>query len=47
MSVSRISGVVVWHLMHDASGDFELGMEFILFLEEYLLSCGISRGFWD
>jgi len=27
MSVSRIFGVVVWQLMHDVFGDFELGME--------------------
>ncbi len=33
MSVSRIFGVVVWHLMHDVSRDFELGMEWL---------CGIS-----
>jgi hypothetical protein len=30
MSVSRISGVVVWQFMRDVSGDFELGMECVL-----------------
>jgi len=43
----RISGVVVWQFMCDVSGDFELGMECVLSLEEYLLHCGNSKGFWD
>jgi len=30
MNMSRISGVVVWQLMHDVSRDFELGMECVL-----------------
>jgi hypothetical protein len=30
MNVSRISGMVVWPLMHDVFGDFELGMECVL-----------------
>ncbi len=30
MNVSRISGVVVWQLMRDVLGDFELGMEYVL-----------------
>jgi hypothetical protein len=30
MGVSRISGMVVWQLMHDVSKDFEWGMECVL-----------------
>jgi hypothetical protein len=30
MSVSRIFELVVWQLMRDVSGDFELGMECVL-----------------
>jgi hypothetical protein len=30
MSVSRIFELVVWQLMCDVSGDFELGMECVL-----------------
>jgi len=45
MSVSKISGVVVWQLMHDVFGDFKLGMECVLSLEKYLLCCGNSEGF--
>jgi hypothetical protein len=45
--VSRISGVVVWQLMCDVFGDFELDMECVLSLEEYMLHCGNFGGFWD
>jgi hypothetical protein len=45
MSVFKIFGVVVWQLMYDVFGDFELGMECVLSLEEYLLFCGSFRGF--
>jgi hypothetical protein len=31
MNMYKISGVVVWQLMHDVSRDFELGMEYALF----------------
>jgi hypothetical protein len=47
MSMSRISRMVVWQLMHDVSKDFELGMECVLSLEEYLLFSWSSGGFWD
>jgi len=47
MSMSRISGVVVWQLMHDVSGDFELGIKCVLSLEEYPLFCGSFGSFWD
>jgi hypothetical protein len=30
MNVFKIFGVVVWQLMHDVYGDFELGMECVL-----------------
>jgi hypothetical protein len=30
MSVSMVSGMVAWQLMHDVSRDFELGMECVL-----------------
>ncbi len=45
--MSKISGIVVWQLMHDVFGNFELGMECVLSREEYLLFCGSSKGFWD
>jgi hypothetical protein len=30
MSMLKISGVVVWYLMHDVFRDFELGKEYVL-----------------
>jgi len=47
MSLSKISRVVVWQFMHGVYGDFELGMECVLFYEEYMLFYGSSGGFWD
>jgi hypothetical protein len=45
MSVSTISGVVVWQLMFDVVGDFEVSVECVLSWEEYMLHCGTSGGF--
>jgi hypothetical protein len=39
MSISKISGVVVWQLVHDVSRDFELGMECVLSLEQWNVFC--------
>ncbi len=40
----KISGMVVWQLIFDVFGDFELSVKCVLFLEEYLLDYGSSRG---
>ncbi len=40
----KISGMVVWQLIFDVFGDFELSVDCVLFLKGYLLDYGSSKG---